>query len=218
MTDLKDMREHVGAYDDTTLQALAWGIEDARQYHYLDSIYAPRGTFKELKIELDQLAKCLFKMASSKGNPAQPIKRLQTILWGPSTISKDQWRWLDHFYLSENSRDEFYMHAFEVNPGQSRFEKMAAQLPGYDMQDRTRLAGRMLSAVDAMRTELRGPGHGGAKRQARRKIPKIHILARHFEEATSKRPTSSPSGPFWRYVRYATGIDDPRRHIENALI
>ena len=205
------------------LHDLMCGVLDARQYRYLDAIYAPgmptkELTFKALSRDLDQLKNCLMKMAIGEGNADQPLRRLAAILADTNTRKKDQWDWLDHFYRIEHDRDEFYERAFEVNRGQSRFEKMADSLSGYDLDTRMILAGRMMSAVDAMRTELRKPGHGGAKRDARRHIPKIQLLAKHFIEATGQAPSATDDSLFSEYVKFALRMDQsPRKHIENAL-
>ena len=220
MIDTKEIAKALSGFNLTAqeLHDLMCGALDARQYRYLDAIYSPNGAFKDLSLELDQLAKCLFKMATGKGNPDQPVKRLAAILTGKNTISKDQWDWLDHFYLVEHGRDEFYMRAFEVNRGQSRFEKMADSLSGYEPDTRRQLAGRMMGAVDGMRTELRKPGHGGAKRDARRYIPQIQLLAKHFTEATGRAASAKDESLFSEYVKFALETEkSPRKHIENAL-
>jgi hypothetical protein len=76
----------------------------------------------------------------------------------------------------------------------------------------------MLSAVNGMFADLKTPGKGGAKRDARRYIPQIQLLAKHFIEATGLAPSAKDESAFSDYVKFALRIEgSPRKHIENAL-
>jgi hypothetical protein len=203
--------------DPRTIEALAFGIEDAKGYQAkLNSVHNHGVTLKEFRETLNRLHNSLAKLARGTAGTNANVKNVKYYLM----MIPEDWRAL----LDTIDRDFYFSEPW--HPDRSRFEGIALALGDMSGDHRKAQAERLRAIAGTVLDDIREPGQGGAKMQARRYMLGIQCLANHFQEAMPGHPvTAKRDSLFYRYVliwmesaEYAVDQKPtPERHIQNAI-
>lgn len=203
--------------DAKTIQALAFGLEDASGYQgRLNAVHNHGVTLKDFRETVTRLHNALAKLGRGTAGTATNLTNVKHYL---AMIPKDYRALLDTL-----DREFFFSEPWQ--PDRSRFEGIALTLGAMSDDERKRQAERLRAITEALLNDIREPGKGSARMQARRYMLGIQCLANHYQEAMPGHPvTAKRDSLFYRYVLiwmesagYATDQKPtPERHIQNAI-
>lgn len=216
----KRLSENLNITDPSTAKALEFGIQDARGYQStLQTIYDHGVTLKDFRETVTRLHNALAKLGRGTAGTATSLTNVKHYL---AMIPKDYRALLDTI-----DREFFFSEPW--HPDRSRFEGIALTLGAMAEDERKRQAERLRALTESLLNDIREPGKGSARMQARRCILGIQCLMNHFHDALPDHPVTAKRGSvFYRYVviwmeyaGYATDAKNekptPERHIQNAI-
>lgn len=205
----------VGIYDPAALKTLYYGLSDASGVHEsVGGIYDAGTTVREMRDALTSLVKALFKIEQGKGSldVAQASIAKAVALIPPE-------------YL--HALDTVTPALFDLPPldeEKSNFEVIALSLSDISEPERKLRAQDLQGAVSVFLQDIKTPGKGGARRDARHYVAGIMKLADWFSEALPDHAISAnENSVFYRYAAWwlenREGMKtDPKRHIKGAVL
>ena len=202
--------------DADTMHRLSEGLRVAtsRQGAYREA--HDRGTFKAVREEVPRIHRALVKLAVGRGTRQAAIRSLEDAIQSARTYCPGVFEELD-------AVDELQL-SMPVCIYQSAFERHVDQVVNADPGKLPAMAGELSKITAHFLDDMKTPGKGGARKQARRYIDGLHELAREFEDALPAHQLSAdPNSLFYRYALHwlsecmAENVRDPERHIRNAL-
>lgn len=197
------------------LSGLLSGLEAARGYQLTYKDFRKPGTFKAVNEEIPRLHKALEKLAKKRGTPDSALRSIRKAiasikLYCPGALAELDA--ISDLQLTmpvdiERSAFERYIDIILTNPAD------------------TEKAALLASILTAFIENLKKPGRGGARKQARKYMEGLLELARQFSEALPNHKLSEDQNSlFYRYALYwmtdymDEEITDPARHISAALL
>src|SRR5690554_4435225 len=156
------------------IEALAFGLEDASGYQTrLNAVHNHGVTLKEFRETVTRLHNSLAKLGRGTAGTTANLKNVKQYL----TMIPEDYRAL----LDTIDRDFYF--SVPWHPDRSRFEGIALALGDMSDDERKAQAERLRAIAGAVLDDIREPGQGGARMQARRYMLGIQCLANHFQEA-----------------------------------
>ncbi|MGP9533120.1 MULTISPECIES: hypothetical protein [unclassified Halomonas] len=213
MTQTMQLSDALEIKNAHTLHLLTIGLADATGYHHaVGGIHDPGCTFKALREVLATLSTRLAMVA--KGTGTQNAQRIERAL---AKIPDDTLRLMDTI-------DPVFYRSMTHKYKESSFRRAALTLTDNPDDVQKALAEQLKGIVLTFLGDMKTPGSGGAKRDARRYIKGIQKLAEWFREALPEHALSDREDTlFYRYVAFwliecvEWKGTEPKRHIQNAL-
>lgn len=201
----------------SALAQLAEGLRIATDCQRAYSNLCPRGTsLKGAREDVSRAHRALRKLAEGRGAQDAALRSLRAALESMKRFNPG--------VLPELDATADLQLQFPVDIDRSAFERCVGLVHSATSDERPALAGRLAEVTGDFLANIREPGRGGARKQARQYWDGLRELARRFTEAMPDHTVSAdPGSVFYRYATHwlthemGACVSDPERHIQHAL-
>ena len=203
----------LGVNDLSTCVKLLRGQFDAnRRQKALGRINKPGLTLKQMREELEKLERALHKIAADRGTTEAAHKSIEAALKEIPPKALEIFDSLDP-----------QLEAMPYDPKETAFSKELKRLQNMSVPTKQATAQRLVTLVTACLEDMKTPGKGNARKQAKQYVAGVQCLMMHFREALPDRQLNeNDDSAFSRYValwiqqQTDDKLESPRRHIEAA--